>query len=134
VKYLLAKYSQEGICRCQIYIITSDRDYLQLNAPNVHLFNLAYKNIAENKSSTGNPIIDLQIKIIMGDCSDNIPSVFPKCGPKTAQKCIDNPDFFQKKIDENPEHIKQYELNKLLVDFKNIPEELQEEFIASIRK
>ena len=70
----------------------------------------------------------------MGDSSDNIPSVFPKCGAKTAQKCIDNPDFFQKKIDDNPKHIKQYELNKLLVDFKNIPYNLQEEFIASIRK
>ena len=134
VKYLLQKYTRDGICHCQIYIITSDRDYLQLNAPNVNLFNLAYKNIAENKSSTGNPTTDLQIKIIMGDSSDNIPSVFPKCGPKTAQKCIDDPEFFQKKINENPEHIKQYELNKLLVDFKNIPEELQKEFIASIRK
>ena len=29
---------------------------------------------------------------------------------------------------------KQYELNQLLVDFNNIPEELQEEFMASIRK
>jgi 5'-3' exonuclease len=129
VKYLLNTYST-----CNIYIITSDRDYLQLNADNVNLYNLAYKNIAENKSSTGNSEYDLEIKIIMGDSSDNIPSVFPKCGAKTAQKCIDNPDFFQKKIDDNPKHIKQYELNKLLVDFKNIPYNLQEEFIASIRK
>jgi len=130
VKYLLNKYSKN---ECQIYIITSDFDYLQLNAPNVNIFNLTYKNIAENKRSTGNPKIDLQIKIIMGDSSDNIPSIFPKCGIKTAQKCIDNPDFFQKKMDEKPQYIKQYELNQLLVDFTNIPQELQEEFISSIR-
>jgi len=129
VKYLLNKYS----INCQIYIITSDFDYLQLKAPNVNIFNLAYKNIAENKRSTGKPNIDLQIKIIMGDSSDNIPSVFPKCGIKTAQKYIDNHELFQKKLHENSKYIKQYELNQLLVDFTNIPQDLQEEFISSIR-
>jgi 5'-3' exonuclease len=128
VKYLLNKYPNN---QCQIYIITSDFDYLQLNSHNVNIFNLAYKNIAENKKSTGNPNTDLKIKIIMGDISDNIPSIFPKCGIKTAQKCIDNPDFFQKKIVENPKYIKQYELNQLLVDFTNIPKNLQEEFVSS---
>jgi 5'-3' exonuclease len=130
VKHVLNKYPD-----CEIYIITSDKDYLQLSNDNVYIYNLAYKNIASSKSSTGNPETDLQIKIIMGDSSDNIPSVFPKCGPKTAQKCIDDPAFFLKKISEkSEEYQKQYELNKLLVDFNNIPEELQEEFMASIRK
>ena len=130
VKHVLNKYPD-----CEIYIITSDKDYLQLSNDNVHIYNLAYKNIASSKSSTGNPETDLQIKIIMGDSSDNIPSVFPKCGPKTAQKCIDDPAFFLKKISEKPEEYqKQYKLNQLLVDFNNIPEELQEEFMASIRK
>ena len=53
----------------------------------------------------------------MGDNSDNIPSVFPKCGPKTAEKCIGDPEFFKKKMSDNEEYYKQYELNKLLVDF-----------------
>jgi 5'-3' exonuclease len=129
VKHLINKYPN-----CHIYIITSDRDYLQLNAHNVDLYNLAYKNIADNKSSTGNPKDDLEIKIIMGDVSDNIPSVFPKCGPKTAQKCIEDPEFFKKKMADNPEYYKQYELNKKLVDFNNIPEDLIEEFMATIKK
>lgn len=129
VKHLLNKYPD-----CHIYIITSDRDYLQLNAQNVDLYNLAYKNIAENKSSTGNPKDDLEIKIIMGDISDNIPSVFPKCGPKTAQKCIEDPEFFKKKMADNQEYYKQYELNKKLVDFNNIPQELINEFMTSIKK
>ena len=108
-------------------------DYLQLNAPNVDLYNLAYKNIALKKSSTGNPKTDLEIKIIMGDKSDNIPSVFPKCGPKTALKCIEDPEFFKKKMDNNPEYYKQYELNKKLVDFNNIPQNLIEEFMETIK-
>jgi len=128
VKHLVNRYPN-----CSIYIITSDRDYLQLNSHNVHLFNLTYKNIAE-KNSTGNPKDDLEIKIIMGDTSDNIPSVFPKCGPKTAQKCIEDPDFFKKKMANNSDYYKQYELNKNLVDFNNIPEELVYEFMCSIKK
>jgi 5'-3' exonuclease len=127
VKLLTAKYPD-----CSIYIITSDKDYLQLNSHNVHLFNLAFKNIAENKSSTGDAKRDLEIKIIMGDTSDNIPSAFPKCGPKTAQKCIEDPEFFKKKMAGNPDYFKQYELNKKIVDFNNIPEDLVNEFLKTI--
>jgi 5'-3' exonuclease len=129
VKHLLNKYPA-----CHIYIITSDRDYLQLSAPNVHLYNLAYKNIAESKGSTGNPKLDLEIKIIMGDTSDNIPSAFPKCGPKTAQKCAEDPEAFKKKINGNAAYYAQYELNRQLVDFNCIPQELVEEFMATIVK
>lgn len=128
VKHLTNKYPE-----CQIYIITSDRDYLQLASPNVHLFNLTFKNIAE-KSSSGNAKDDLEIKIIMGDTSDNIPAVFPKCGLKTAQKCIQEPEFFKKKMADNSEYYAQYELNKKLVDFNNIPEELVTEFMVSLKK
>jgi 5'-3' exonuclease len=70
----------------------------------------------------------------MGDTSDNIPSVFPKCGPKTAQKCIEDEEFFKKKMNDNPEYYKQYELNKKLICFDYIPENLVEEFMESIKK
>ena len=129
VKHIANRYPQ-----CHIYIITSDRDYLQLNAHNIDLYNLTFKNIAESKSSTGNPEDDLEIKIIMGDTSDNIPSVFPKCGPKTALKCIENPEFFKKKLEEKPEYAAQYELNKKLVNFSCIPDNLVEEFMSTIKK
>jgi len=129
VKHLLNRYPD-----CQIYIITSDKDYLQLNAPNVNLYNLSYKNLAESKSSTGNPKDDLEIKIIMGDTSDNIPSVFPKCGPKTAQKCIEDSEFFKKKMADNAEYYNQYELNQKLINFDNIPKNLVEEFMSTIKK
>ena len=128
VKYLTTKYPE-----CHIYIITSDRDYLQLNSHNIDIFNLAYKNIAE-KNSTGDSKTDLEIKIIMGDSSDNIPSVFPKCGPKTAQKCIEDPEFFKKKMANNPEYYAQYKLNTKLVNFNNIPNDLVDEFMSTIKK
>lgn len=129
VKHLIHKYPY-----CRIYIITSDRDYLQLNSSNVSLYNLAYKNLAEAKSSTGNAATDLKIKILMGDTSDNIPSVFPKCGPKTAQKCVEDDAFFQKKMAENPAYYAQYEMNEKLVSFDKIPEQLINEFMMSLKK
>ena len=129
VKYLLDKYPT-----CKIYIITSDRDYLQLNAHNVDLYTLTYKNLAEGKTSTGNAQDDLKIKILMGDTSDNIPSVFPKCGLKTAQKCIDDEEFFKKKMDDNPIYYEQYRLNEQLVSFDKIPANYVEEFMATIKK
>ena len=128
VKYLVKKYPL-----CNIYIITSDRDYLQLNAHNVKLYSLAYKNLAESKTSTGNAADDLKIKIIMGDTSDNIPSVFPKCGLKTAQKCVEDEEFFKKKMANNPVYYEQYKLNEQLVSFDKIPTHYVEEFMATIK-
>ena len=121
VKYLLQKYGS----MCEIYIIASDHDYLQLMRPNVHLYNLAYKNIMSSPQ-------DLQLKILMGDKSDNIPAVFPKCGPKTAQKYIEDDELFRKKLQEESAYLAQYELNQLLVDFDNIPHDLSAEFIETI--
>ena len=128
VKYLLNKYPL-----CKIYIITSDRDYLQLNADNVNIFTLTYKNLADGKTATGNAEDDLKIKILMGDTSDNIPSVFPKCGLKTAQKCIEDEDFLKKKMADNPVYYEQYRLNEQLISFDKIPDNYVEEFMATIK-
>ena len=122
VKYLVSVNNKTNI-----YIITSDKDYLQLNNNNINLLNLSFKNIVNDKCM-GDAISDLQLKILMGDISDNIPSVFPKCGLKTAIKCIDDEDFFKKKMNNNVEYYKQYECNKILIDFNNIPTELVTEF------
>lgn len=75
---------------------------------------------------------DLRIKILMGDTSDNIPSVFPKCGIKTAQKCIADEAFFQKKMADNPTYYAQYQLNESLVNFDHIPKRYKEAFMASL--
>jgi 5'-3' exonuclease len=121
------KYILDAKPNCMIYVVTSDKDYLQLVEPRVKIFDLKFKNIAEQKSSTGNPMSDLFCKIVMGDTSDNIPSVIKKCGPKTALKCFDNPEYFEERLKkENAYEI--YERNKILIDFNNIPEKLVNDF------
>jgi 5'-3' exonuclease len=69
----------------------------------------------------------------MGDTSDNIPSVFPKCGLKTAMKCIEDEEFLKKKMDNNPQYYEQYELNEQLISFDKIPEQYVKEFMATIK-
>jgi len=124
VKKLLKLYPE-----CNIYIITSDKDYLQLAEERVQLYNLSYKKLTDQKTSTGNPICDLFCKIITGDPSDNIPSVFPKCGPKTALKYFQNKELFEKKLQESEQYRQQYSLNKTIIDFDCIPEHLANEFL-----
>lgn len=116
---------------CNIYIITSDKDYLQLAQENVQLFNLTFKKLTDQKSSTGNALCDLFCKILTGDPSDNIPSVFPKCGIKTAIKYFNNKELLDKKLKENELFQRQFELNTHIIDFNFIPDELSREFMET---
>jgi 5'-3' exonuclease len=125
IKYILEKYKE----KCKIFIIASDHDYLQLQSDQVKIYNLAYKNITESKTVIGKATVDLELKIIMGDISDNIPSVFPKCGFKTALKCLEDKEFFKKKMEKNPGIQEQYNLNKKIIDFHNIPKYLEDLFV-----
>jgi 5'-3' exonuclease len=127
VKHVLNNYPD-----AQIYIITSDKDYLQLAKPNVQIYSLAYKKLTDQKSSTGNSECDLFCKIVMGDISDNIKSVLKKCGPKTALKCYENRAYFDEKMKtENAYEL--YKLNETLVDFNKIPQQYVDEFLESLK-
>ena len=107
-----------------IYIITSDNDYLQLlnESNNIQIWNLAFKQISLGK----NGLKELFCKIVQGDASDNISSVLKKCGPKTALKCFIDPTYFEERL-QKENALEKYNLNKLLIDFNNIPAYLVEE-------
>jgi len=128
-KYLLNKQPTDLNNDTHITIITSDTDYLQLIQPNVRVMNCKYKSVNTAKNSFGCCEKDLLCKIIMGDKSDNIPAILKKCGPKTASKYIENPSLLQNKLSTDVEIRKKYNLNKLLIDFREIPNELQREFL-----
>jgi len=106
-----------------VLIVANDMDYLQLASPQVKLMNLKYKYLTDNPKWSGDPKKDLFCKIVMGDKSDNIPSIFKKCGPKTAEKCYDDPKVFEEKLKKENAQTN-FERNKNLVDFDEIPEEL----------
>lgn len=127
-KYVLEKYPE-----AHVYIITSDKDYLQLASEQVELFDLSYRKLTEQKSCLGNPELDLFCKIVMGDQSDNIKSVLKKCGPKTAIKCFQDRQYFEDRLKkENAYEL--YQFNKTLIDFNEIPQYLVDEFVQSLKR
>jgi len=109
VKHILKKYDD-----AKIWIIASDMDYLQLSSDNVKIFNLKCKDITESKNCFKDGQKDLFCKIVAGDKSDCIPSVFKKCGIKTAEKYWNDKVSFQAKLENDSEAVAQYELNKKL--------------------
>jgi len=102
----------------KIYIITNDNDYTQLCDNNTIIKNLQGKTITTEDSN-----MFLKMKIIQGDKSDNIPAIAKKIGPKTAEKIAADLETY---LDKNPEARKIYDLNKLLIDFKEIPSHYEE--------
>ena len=115
-KYILDKWEDANI-----WIIASDMDYLQIASDRVKIYTLKYKDITESKNCFKNAEKDLFCKIVAGDKSDCIPSVFKKCGIKTAEKYWNDKVSFQAKLESDLEAVAQYELNKKIIDFNNIP-------------
>ena len=111
----------------KILIITSDHDYLQISGENVDIMNLKYKRLRESKNSTGIPEKDLFNKIVLGDKSDNIYPIFNKCPKKILEMCFQDQDYFETKCNDE-QVVHKFQLNRLLIDFNFIPEELKVKF------
>jgi len=126
-KHIIDKYPD-----AHVYIITSDMDYIQLACERITLINLKYQKLTDSKSCFKDPQKDLFCKIVSGDKSDNIPSVFPRCGLKTSAKLYENQEEFIKKLEKNPEAKDLYEQNKKIIDFNHIPNNLIDGFKKNI--
>jgi 5'-3' exonuclease len=107
-----------------ITIITNDNDYVQLANERVKLMNL--KGVDLTLRAKHSPQTYLELKIILGDKSDNIPAVFDKCGEKKALIYAENNEELLKKLSANSVWKQRYDLNKLLIDFKMIPEDIRQ--------
>lgn len=111
-----------------IIIIANDHDYLQLIDENTKIYNLQNKCL--NDKSCGDPKKDLLTKIIMGDKSDNIDKVFPKCGKKTMEKYLSDNKLLENDLNKDQKYIDKFNQNKLVIDFTMIPKEI----ISSVNK
>jgi len=117
----------------KITIITADHDYLQLINEQTDIFTLKLKPLRTEKNSSGNAECDLFCKIVLGDKSDNIPRVFNRCGKKTALILWNDQNSLREKIEK--ENVRErFELNKKLIDFKEIPTNLIDEFLETQMK
>jgi 5'-3' exonuclease len=106
-----------------IVVVTNDLDYLQLMHPSTVIVNLQGKRL-EEKAPHPNPVVSKRIKILSGDKSDNIPSIFNKRTTKAKiAEYAQLPDTeFQSFIESLDEESKRrYHHNALLIDQDLIP-------------
>lgn len=105
----------------KIYIITGDMDYLQLlYNENIQIYDLKYTSFREKSIGYKD---DLLKKIILGDTSDNIPSIHKKLGIKTVEKYLNNREQLENKLKDTLIN-QQFILNKKLIDMNLIPDNL----------
>ncbi len=115
-----------------MYIFTSDIDYLQLKYNNnIHIYDMKLSNLS-NKS-LGDYKKDLIYKCIMGDKSDNIKPVFNRINKKLLMTYINEHHTFMDYLDKNPDIKKKYDLNCLLIDLNNVPDKLKNNVINKIK-
>lgn len=123
-------YSMEKGVDTSIVIVTNDNDYIQLmnhthGNGRLMIRNLQDRNICERVGCPPNEY--LKVKKVIGDKSDNIPSIVKKCGEKTAHKLATNESALLALFDKDKNAKEQYALNELLIDFSKIPLEYVQE-------
>ena len=72
------------------------------------------------------------IKAICGDGADNVPQCFPRVGVKTAYKLCKDKAKLKEMLKENNEAAKQFLLNRKLIDFDLMPNELKESIVKTV--
>lgn len=114
-------------------LIASDHDFLQIDG--LREFDLFGK---EAKRDLGGEIVSAKDyligKILMGDRSDNIQQVFTRCGPKTALKWTKDKEALKKTLKEDHSLASRYLLNKKMIDFNSIPQELSDKILKSVNE
>lgn len=128
---ITTKHIIESYKYANVWIIANDMDYLQLSNDRVNIINLKYINLADKKSSCHDADCDKFCKIVCGDKSDNIKGIFNKCGIKTAIKLYKDKEMFKEKLKDKQVYNK-YILNKKLIDFNEIPQELIDSFKKNV--
>jgi len=122
ITYIIQKKIKEEFSNISIIIITNDNDYLQMYDNTTTIINMQFKDISLRIKS--DPKIELEFKIIYGDKSDNIPKIQNGMNKDKAFKLasMDSNDKMKYLNDNNL--IEKYNLNKTLVDLREIPEKL----------
>jgi 5'-3' exonuclease len=106
-------------------IVSSDKDLHQLLAnPKIQ----QYDPIKEKMVTCLNPKKELDMKVLIGDKSDNIPGIKNRVGPATAESILRTgvKDFLDK---EDKEITENYQRNRVLIDFDYIPNEIKQSII-----
>lgn len=116
------------------YIISGDNDFLQLGHDKLFIADYKKDNFIHlNKQEAREA---LRQKIVSGDCSDNIPSIFKdiKVNNKIKKLVRENKDEMKKFLAENSIAKAQYNINKKIISFRYIPKHFRKPVYKSINK
>jgi 5'-3' exonuclease len=121
--------------KIKIVLVSGDQDFLQLGRENLHFIDYKKKTfLTLNKDEAKEKLKD---KILNGDCSDNICSIFPKdkkiLSLKDRKELISDNTKLNKYLEENPDIKKKYELNQKLIDFDFIPVTLSKSALSKFK-
>jgi len=130
-KYYEKKYPDE-----KVYLISGDKDFLQLGRENLIFINYKSKKpITLTKEEASE---QLKLKILNGDCSDNILTIFPKdrklLSLKKRKELIEDKNKLKEYLEENPDINEKYKINCRMIDFNYIPKDLQKEILKEFKK
>jgi len=118
VVYLIQKKIKDKT-NINIIIITNDNDYLQMYSSNIKIYNMQFKDISLRINYS--PKIELLLKIIIGDKSDNIPKIINGIRKDVALKiALMNEEDRNNYLISNNSYDK-FILNKKLIDLNEIP-------------
>ena len=128
ITYLIQRKIKDEFENCSLIIVTNDNDYLQMYDKNTTIINMQLKDISLRIKSS--PEIELEYKIIYGDKSDNIPKIHSSLNKDKAFLIASMTANDKYTYLEDNDMIDNYQLNKKLVDLRQIPQNLISEFYS----
>ena len=133
---VITKYYEKKFPDEKVYLISGDKDFLQLGRENLIFIN--YKSKKPVTLSKEEAKEQLKLKILNGDCSDNILTIFPKdrklLSLKKRKELIEDETKLKEYLQENPDINEKYKINCKMIDFTYIPKDLQKEILKEFKK
>jgi 5'-3' exonuclease len=129
---LSCKYIQSNFKNKSIYIVSGDEDFLQLGNDDVYFAQYKKKKVFQLTKEEA--VLALVKKIIEGDCSDNIESIFKGKRVKNKKDLINDPNLLQEYLDKNVNIKEKFIKNQKLIDFNYIPKKYTTKFNNIIKK
>ena len=133
-KYIRIKHPNH-----KVYLVSGDQDFLQLGYNNLYFADYKKKDLLTLTQEQAKQ--NLSLKIINGDCSDNIPSIFPKSKQelslkrrKEIREDIETGKLLKQFLKENKKAKEQYSINKKMISFKYIPKDYHKPIYKNIKK
>ena len=118
------RYIKNKRSNYKIYLVSGDNDFLQLGYNNLYFADYKKKELFQLSKEEAKEA--LRQKIINGDCSDNIPSIFKdKISNKRRKLIKEDKNELNEYLTENKNAYDIYRNNKQLIDFKNIPKDMR---------